>query len=139
MNSTAKGPFDSTFDSGKFEATLRLIASLPAPEGLEERVQAGLCAAARTASPKARILRWPEIMRLDSTWMQSSFARTAAAAAIVCGVVAGSWVVSSRVQPAQPSSAISVPPRSAGQGGFSSAVAKRKPQTLNGPMVEKPP
>jgi hypothetical protein len=115
---------------GEFDETLRLIARLSPPEGLEERMQAGLRAEA--SSGRARILRWPEAL-----WVQN-LARTAAAAAIVAVVVGGGWGISSRFQPAQPSSAITVPPHSAGQGGFSSAGAMRTPQTLNGPVVAHP-
>jgi hypothetical protein len=65
--------------------------------------------------------------------------RAAAAAAIVAVVVGGGWGISSRFQPAQPSSAIAVPQRGAGQTqGFSSAGAMRTPQTLNGPVVAHP-
>ena len=38
--------------SDEFEETLRLIARLSAPEGLEERVQVGLRAASRTTSSR---------------------------------------------------------------------------------------
>jgi len=119
--------------SGEFEETLRLIARLSAPEGLEERVRAGLRAATLAKLPKARILRWPVALRLDNDWM-----RAAAAAAIVAVVVGGGWGISSRFQPSQPSSAIVVPLRGAGQSGFSSAGAMRTPQTLNGPVVAHP-
>jgi hypothetical protein len=131
--------------SGSYEETLRMIARLSAPEGLEERVQAGLRAAA--SSDRARVLRWPVALRLENAWMQN-LARVAAAAAIVAVVVGGGWGISSRVSsrfgPVQPSSAIAVPPRSGrqtgqiGQGGFSSAGAMRTPQTLNGPVVAPP-
>ena len=120
------------------EETLRLLARLPAPEGIEERVHAGLRAAATTAMTKARILRWPAALRLENAWIQSSLVRAVAAAAIVAVVVVGGWVVSSRFQPAQSSSAIMVPPHASAQGGFSSAGAMRTPQTLNGPVVEAP-
>jgi hypothetical protein len=119
------------------EETLRLLARLPAPEGIEERVQAGLRAAATTAATKARILRWPAALQFSNLW-QSSLVRVGAAAAIVAVVVGGGWVVSSRFQPAQSSSAIMVPPHASAQGGFSSAGAMRTPQTLNGPVVEAP-
>lgn len=141
MNSSLQKPFDGS--SGNFDETLRLIARLSAPEGLEERVQAGLRAATRTASGKARILRWPEALRLENAWMQN-LARTAAAAAIVAVVVGGGWGISSRFQSTQPSSAVTVPPhgagqtRQTGQSGFSSAGAMRTPQTLNGPVVAHP-
>jgi hypothetical protein len=116
-------------DSGDFEETLRLVARLAAPEGLEERVQAGL----RVAPRKARILAWPSVLRIESAWM-----RSAAAAAIVAVVVGGGWVVSSRVHPAQPAQAITIPQHGVSQGGFSSAGAMRTPQTLNGPVVTQP-
>ena len=126
--------------SGAAEETLRLIARISAPEGLEERVQAGLRAASvarNSAAGKARILRWPVALRLENAWLQN-LARAAAAAAIVAMVVGVGWGISSRFQPAKPSSAIAVPPHGAGQsgqGGFSSAGAMRTPQTLNGPVV----
>ena len=119
------------------EETLRLIARLSGPEGLEERVQAGLRAAATTAATKARILRWPAALQLSNLW-QSSLVRAVAAAAIVAVVVGGGWVVSSRFQPAQLSNAIVIPPHASAQGGFSSAGAMRTPQTLNGPVVAHP-
>jgi hypothetical protein len=119
------------------EETLRLLARLSPPEGLEERVQAGLRAKG-TVPGWARILQWPVALRLDNAWMQSSLARIAAAAAIAAVVVGGGWGVISRVQPAQPARAIAIPPRVSSQGGFSSAGAMRTPQTLNGPIVEVP-
>ena len=119
------------------DETLRLIARISAPEGLEERVQAGLRAATSTTSGRARILRWPATLRLDNIWLQN-LARVTAAAAIVAVVVGGGWSISSHVQPAQPSSAIAAPPHVSSQGGFSSAGAMRTPQTLNGPVVAHP-
>jgi hypothetical protein len=139
----------NTFVSGpgSYEETLRLIARLPTPEGLEERVQAGLRAEASMAAGRTRILRWPGERRQNYTslqnlaWLQN-LARTAAAAAIVAVVVGGGWGisshVSSRFEATQPSNAVAFPPHSAGQGGFSSAGAMRTPQTLNGPMVTHP-
>jgi hypothetical protein len=120
------------------EETLRMLAHLPAPVGLEDRVQASLRIAVKTASPRARILAWPMALRPASGWMQSSLLRSAAAAAIAFVVVGGGWVVSSRVQTAQPAAAITTPPHLAAPGGFSSAGAMRTPQTLNGPVVAHP-
>ena len=117
--------------SGGVEETLRLIASLSAPEGLEDRIQAGLRTAPKPTT--ARILAWPTALRMENAWL-----RTAAAAAIVAIVVGGGWIVSSRVQPAQPAQAITIPQHAGSQGGFSSAGAMRTPQTLNGPVVAQP-
>ena len=128
----------SSSGSGGAEETLRLLARLSAPEGLEERVQVGLRAASRTNLGRGKILQWPMALRLDYTWMRSSLARAAAAAAIVAVVVGGGWGIISRVQPAQPARAIATPPRVSAQGSFSSAGAMRTPQTLNGPIVETP-
>jgi hypothetical protein len=109
------------------DETLRLIASLPAPQGLEERVLAGLRAAPR----RARVLRWPALSRPSSGWM-----RAAAAAAIVAVVAGGGWGIHSLVQPIQPSVRSAVlPPRPAAAAGFSSAGAMRTPQTLHGPVL----
>jgi hypothetical protein len=69
--------------------------------------------------------------------MQSTWARTAAAAAIVFVVAGGGWAVYSRVQPAEPSRAIALPPVAA-HGGFSSANAIRTPRTLNGTALAHP-
>lgn len=111
------------------EETLRLIASLRAPQGLEERVYAGLIAQPR----RGRILNWPSAPRLSSSWM-----RTAAAAAIVFVVAGGGWGVYSRVQRPQPGNVVVMPPRVAAPGGFSSAGAMRTPNTLNGPVLAHP-
>jgi hypothetical protein len=120
-NSNASG---STQETG--EETLRLIASLPAPAGLEERVHAALRAAPRGG----RVLAWPTALRPQSGWM-----RTAAAAAIVFVIAGGGWGVYTRVEQGQPAKVIVMPPRMAGPGGFSSAGAMRTPQTLSGPTV----
>jgi hypothetical protein len=117
------------------EDTLRLIATLPAPEGLADRVQTGLRSAPRTAS----ILRWPNALRPAGGWMHSSMARGAAAAAIVCVVAGGGWEVYSRVQPAPSARVIVMPPRVAPNGGgFSTGTARRVPQTLDGPALPTP-
>ncbi|MGA3373653.1 MAG: hypothetical protein ABSC48_18040 [Terracidiphilus sp.] len=138
MDSSTKNTLVTGTASGEFEATLRMIASLPAPAGLEERVEAGLRAAPQTAPGRARILAWPVALRMDSAWVHSSLARSAAAAAIVAVVVGGGWGVYSRVQLNQPARLV-LPLRAAPQqGGFSSAGAKRTPQTLDGPVVVPP-
>jgi hypothetical protein len=131
MNPSPRNPYTpdsvSTYGPGTAEATLRLMATVPAPQGLEDRIQARLAAAPRTA----RILAWPVALRSDHGWM-----RAAAAAAIVFVVVGGGWGVYSRVQPGMQSGARVVPIRVNSQAsGFSSAGAMRTPQTLNGPVA----
>lgn len=117
---------ESLRGSGNAEATLRLLAGLPAPAGLEDRVLISL----HSASRSGRILNWPGILKPPENWM-----RTAAAAAIVFVVAGGGWGVYSRVQP---NSAIPAPTHAGSAGGFSSAGAMRTPQTLNGPVVAQP-
>jgi hypothetical protein len=112
------------------ENTLRLVAGLPAPEGLEDRIQQAL----REAPRSARILSWP-LSR--EGWAHSAFARGAAAAAIVFVVGGGGWGVYSRVHPPQAPKVIAMP-RIAAPGGFSSAGAMRTPQTLNRPVLAHP-
>jgi hypothetical protein len=127
-----QGQDDLSNDSqlGSAEATLRLIASLPAPAGLEERVQAGLRAAPRSG----RVLAWPAALSLDSNWM-----RAAAAAAIVFVVAGGGWGVYAHVQPGQSARGVAVPPHvAAPAGGFSNSGAMRTPNTLNGPLAPHP-
>ena len=115
--------------AGSAEATLRLISSLPAPEGLEDRVRFRLAAAPR----RGRILAWPAALRLNRGWV-----RSAAAAAIVLVVAGGGWGVYSRVQRPQPARVIVLTPRAPAQGGFASSGAMRTPQTLNGPVLAHP-
>lgn len=105
------------------DETLRLIAGLPAPEGLEERVHEALRKAPRTG----RVLEWPARLRAESQWM-----RSAAAAAIAFVVVGGGWGVYSRVQTAR---VIAMPPHVAAPGGFSTGTTMRIPQTVHGPVI----
>jgi len=113
--------------SGGFEESLRMIARLPAPEGLEERVIAGVRAG---AGRRARILEFPAVLRPGSDWM-----RGAAAAAIVLVVAGGGWGIYARVQRPQAARVIAMPVRGTAPGGFSNAGAMRTPNTLNGPVV----
>jgi hypothetical protein len=132
-------PPNSDSAPGPAEETLRLIAQLPAPEGLAERVQAGLRTASLTASnpARARILHWPTALQLDHAWMRSAWMRGAAAAAIVFVVAGGGWGIYSRVAPVQQTRGIALP-HVAAPGGFAGAGAMRTPQTLNGPLVAHP-
>ncbi len=138
MNSSPKVSFSKSESRSSCEPvdqTLRLIAGLPAPEGLVDRVQAGLKRAPRTG----RILSWSNPGNAAGGWMSSSMARGAAAAAIVCVVAGGGWRVYSRVQPAPTAKVIVMPPVVIQSGsGFSPAGAKRVPQTLQGPVLKHP-
>jgi len=136
-DSPLDSPLDS-FDPGAFfssaEETLRLIASLPAPEGLEIRIEAAL----RSAPKRGRILSWPEYFQPASFNIDRPWLRLAAAAAIAFVVVGGGWGVYSRVERQQAARVIVIPARGPAAGGFSNAGAIRTPQTLNGPVLAQP-
>jgi hypothetical protein len=126
MNSFRDNSVGGEGGSGGYEESLRVIARLPAPEGLEERVMAGVRAG---SGRKARVLDFPAL-RPGSGWM-----RGAAAAAIVFVVAGGGWGIYSRVQKPQTAKVITMPARMAAPGGFSNAGAMRTPNTLNGPVA----
>jgi hypothetical protein len=112
-------------DSG--EETLRLIAGLPAPEGLVDRVQTRL----RTAPRSSRVLAWP-LAFASGGWAYGSAVRGAAAAAIVCVVAGGGWRVYSHVQPG-PSARVIVMPTPAGPPrGFSIGGSVHTPDPMRG-------
>jgi hypothetical protein len=115
--------------AGEAESTLRLIANLPVPEGLELRVKTALRAAPKQST--ASLFAWPPSP--SRSWTESVWMRGAAAAAIVCVVAGGGWQVYSRVQPKPTALAL---PHVA--GGFSSAGAVRTPHTLDGPTLAHP-
>ncbi|MFZ1086737.1 MAG: hypothetical protein WAN35_17380 [Terracidiphilus sp.] len=132
------GKWDQGSKISSVEETLRLIARLAAPDGLEERVQKSLRVAAVPAAHKARVLSWRTVTRSFDSWMQSGALRAAAAAAIVAVVVGGGWIVSSRLPAAQLGVDFTTSQQGRAQGGFSAAGAKRTPQTLDRPRVEIP-
>ena len=125
MSYPTKNDFSPDSEVTEAEQTLRLIARLSAPEGLEDRVHAGL----RSAPRNARVLAWPARFSLSGEWT-----RAAAAAAIVFVVAGGGYGIYSRVQPGQPAQGVAGP-RIAAPGGFSEGGAVRRPQTLQGPVV----
>jgi hypothetical protein len=129
MKSNSQDPFANNPDPQAVDETLRLIANLPVPEGLEDRVHAALHSAPR----RGRLLAWPGLLRPSYAWM-----RTAAAAAIVFVVVGGGWGVYSRVQKGLPARTVAMPAQSSSPGGFSGASAIRTPQTLNAPALIQP-
>jgi hypothetical protein len=119
---------DTSSAAGTAEASLRLIAKLPPPAGLEERVRTRLVRAGNSH----RVLSWPDTARPASGWM-----RSAAAAAIVLVVAGGGWGIYSRVQKPMAAKVI-VMPHGAAAGGFSNAGAMRTPKTLSGPVLADP-
>ena len=113
---------------GEADATLRLIASLPAPQGLAERVKDGMHSG---AARRGRVLAWPMSGRDGYAWL-----RGAAAAAIVGVVAGGAWWISANA-PATGGSAVATPVHVRQAGGFSNASAMHTPDTLKGPVLKK--
>jgi hypothetical protein len=120
------------------EETLRLIASLPAPQGIEDRVKSGV----RAADRQSGVMMWPESSLNKARWTRVSAMRVAAAAAIVLVVAGGGWEVYSHIHLAPEPAAVAVPQRvdgsGGGSGGLSAAAARRTPKTLDGPVVATP-
>jgi hypothetical protein len=114
------------------EKTLRLISTLPAPEGIEERVKSGLRAAPRQTG----VLAWPSAGADRGRWTLSAM-RASAAAAIVLVVAGGAWEVYAHIRIAPEPSAVAAP-QSMDGGGMSTATAKRTPKTLDGPVAVLP-
>ena len=121
------GRVHSAVETG--EETLRLMASLSVPEGLEGRVFTRVLARPR----QGRVLAWHAFLRPGSGWM-----RAAAAAAFVFVVGGGGWGVYSRVQRGQPARIISMPSHVQVPGSFAGAGAIRTPQTIQGPVLIQP-
>ena len=130
MNSNPHEPTAIGSASSPAEVTLRLIASLPAPEGLAERVQTAVSTAKGAAPRRGQVLAWPRTLRPESGWM-----RSAAAAAIVFVVAGGGWGVYTRVEQNLPAKVIVMPARMPSAGGFTGAGAIRTPLTLPGPKA----
>jgi len=132
MSPSTENRFDRNAGALRAEETLRLIATLPAAEGLEERLKAGL----RVAPRRSTVIAWP--FSSADGWMHSSGARAAAAAAIVLVVAGGGWGVYSHIQvaPVPTAQVDSQSPNEAGR--FSTAGAKHVPQTVEGPVAVAP-
>jgi hypothetical protein len=111
-----------TGTAGGAEETLRVIANLPAPEGLVDRVQTRL----RSAPRSALVLSWPSVFG-PGGWGYAPALRGAAAAAIVCGVVGGGWRIYSHVQPAASARVITMPAPAIPGRGFSTAGSVHTP------------
>ena len=134
MNSSTQIDFDRDAAVANAERSLRLIASLPAPLGIEDRVKAGL----RETPIHTGVIAWPLSSQNGSGWSQISYLRAAAAAAIVFVVAGGGWGVHARFRPAPAPTADAVPQRIEGGGGLSAAGAKRTPNTVEGPKIAVP-
>jgi hypothetical protein len=131
MNPLTEDQFGRNTGALAAEDTLRLIAALPAPEGLEGRVKAGL----RSVPRRGTVIAWP--FSASETWMQSG-SRAAAAAAIVLAIAGGGWGVYSHIQVAPVPSAFIQPQLPNGAGSFSTAGAVHVPQTVQGPVIAAP-
>lgn len=135
MNSPSEFPIangsvadDSAQALQQLDATLHLLANLPVPAGLEDRVFAGVLASPRGA----RVLHWPRPFYTQD-WM-----RGIAAAVIVLAVGGGGWGIYSHVERNAPAQVEVTPRRIQQPGAFSSAGVMRRPQTITGPEVNKP-
>lgn len=73
MNPTDRNTFARDPNSPSYEETLRLLARITPPPGLEERVQDRLHAAA--ASGSARVFSWPAMLRFGSHSMTPAWMR----------------------------------------------------------------
>lgn len=130
MNSISQNDFDRNAATTDAEQSLRLVASLPAPVGIEERVKCGL----KDASSQTAVIAWPSSR---ARWAQVSYLRGAAAAAIVLMVAGGGWGVYAHFGQAPLPAGAVVPQRIEG-GGFSSAAARRTPKTVDGSAIAVP-
>jgi hypothetical protein len=129
MNSESPNPMINP--QADAESTLRLIAQLPAPQGLEDRIRITLADAYRRKP--GRLFFWPVSGAAGNAWL-----RSAAAAAIALVIVGGGWSISVRMQPWQRRHISVAPSQISAPGGFSGAGAIRTPQTLNGPVLAHP-
>jgi hypothetical protein len=134
MNLSTQNDSDRSASVMDAEKTLRLLAMLPAPEGIADRVKSRLHAAPR----KTGVISWP-MTASGTRWTQLAALRAAAAAAIVLAVAGGAWEVYAHIRIAPEPAAVATPQRvDAGRGGLSAAGAVRKPKTLDGPVVAVP-
>lgn len=140
MNSASENPRGGTTPASSsgsipnpIDDTLRLIAHVPVPDGIEDRVHAVLSLAPR----HTQILAWPAALDAPAYWA-GGWMRAAAAAAIVFVVAGGGWGVYTHVE--RPGArAVTIPAAQPATGGaFSSAGAMRTPDTVKGPMVVQP-
>ncbi len=125
MNSSSQNDFDRNAATIDAEHSLRLIASLPAPVGIEERVKCGL----QDASSQTAVIAWPFIPRRG--WAQVSYLRAAAAAAIVLMVAGGGWGSPCAFRAGAFAAGNAVPQRIERRRSFRGG-SKRTPKTVDG-------
>lgn len=113
------------------EETLRLVAQLPPPPDIADRVHHRLAAEQMAQASPARRGFW-------SLWMPAQRLQFAAAAVLVIAVAGSTWSVyhmHPRTTNAAPAAASSAPgggtASEGARGGFRSAAAERVPPTLN--------
>jgi hypothetical protein len=114
------------------EETLRLLAELPPPANLTDRVHR------RLAMEKAR----PERRSFWSLWMPAQRLQYAAAALLVVAVAGSTWSLyhghpQAEMKPGSHMQTAPVLPSAASAGSFGSAGAERVPPTLN--PIKVPP
>lgn len=134
MSPSNRIEFDRNSDVLDAEQTLRLIATLPAPPAIEDRIKASL----QSAPYRATVIEWPQWSSNGARWMHSAGMRAAAAAAIVLVVAGGGWGIYSRIHLPQAPSAVAAPHTINGGGSFNAAGARRVPQTLQKPVIAAP-
>lgn len=130
------------------DETLRMIARVSAPDGMEDRIRCRIASrdgAAESSSGKAeRVLLWPRSPRAQSagargTGFRERWVRGAAAAAIAAAIAGAGWGVYMRVQQAAAANVAAAPrtqPADASRNGvFRESGAIRRPQTLTKPVV----
>ena len=133
MSLSTRNDFDRSASVADAERTLRVIAKLPAPEGIADRVKTRL----HTAPRKAGAIAWPSAVG-SGRWTQFAPIRAAAAAAIVMAVGGGAWELYTHIQIAPEPAALVAPLHTDGSRGLSAAGAVRKPKTLDGPVLADP-
>jgi hypothetical protein len=122
MSLDMREPTNPEFDT-RHEATetLRLLATLPPPEGFTDRVHRRVANAAKAPSRRGF---W-------SLWMPMQRLQFAGAALLVLAVGGASWsVYRTNNHAPHASGAPGVAPQVAPSGGFGSAGAERHPSTL---------
>jgi hypothetical protein len=117
--------------------TLRLVATLPPPEGLADRVHQRLTDAQTVDRRKPS--RSNALLSIWRLWMPMQRLQFAGAALLVVAIGASSWTVyQGKVQPRQGSQSGAQPAAAPSPAGFGTAKTERRPATLT-PIKVPPP